>query len=195
MTNNGERYPRLKVIIAILALIIPLMFSGYWNYVLCSQNERLNQENLNLAEENQRLYNESLRADLNIFVEQIADQNWTFTIEGAYFETQVMLFNDGARATEIRRAEAKLTFTSDDGKITHSSTNPLDMTSFTMKGYVIEKGASRAFTIGAFIEKFTWKSPNGSRELEIGVAKPTGMNLTIWYYDNIDEKVSYGIAY
>jgi hypothetical protein len=174
----------------IISLILNIFAIGF-TVVQSSEINRLGQENLKLAEENQRLYNESLRAYLNIFVEPIANQNWTFTTEGAYFEIQVTLYNDGARATEIRRAELTLNFTADDGW-TYSRTNPVNMTSdSTMIGYALEKGAYRVGTIRDFIKKETIEFPS----LEIGVAKPRDMELTIWYFDNIDEEVSYGEAH
>lgn len=200
MASNGESKSHSTITVIILA--ISLIASIGYNIFQYSQTEsfnqeilRLNQEILNLTQENQRLYNESLRADLSIIVEQIANQNWTFTTEGAYFEFQATLFNDGARAAEITKAEVNLTFTSDDGKITHTSTNPVNISGFSITEYTIEKNDGRILTFSSFIEKFTWKSPDGSRELEMGVAKPTGMSLTVWYYDSIGEKVSYGEAH
>jgi hypothetical protein len=151
--------------------------------------------NYNLAMESHNLQMESLRADVNIFIEPIEKQNWTFTSNGVFLEVKGLLVNEGSRTTEMGKAELYLTFPFPEEGGEHVFTIPSNVTKDFMEDYTIEEGGQRGFTISYFIMNHLVVNKETGEIMQIGDVKPLKVGVTMWYNDNIGEKSSYGETY
>ena len=152
--------------------------------------------NYNIAMTNQNLQLESLRADVNIFIEPIANQNWTFTSNGVFLEIKGLLINEGARTTQMDRAELYLTFPFPELGGEHVFTIHYNVSKdFIMEDYTIEEGGKREVIFTYFIMHHLELNDETGEIMQIGDVKPLKVGVTMWHNDNIGEKSSYSETY
>jgi len=166
-------YAKIMAVVAIVGLVCSIGCNFFQAWQVDS-----------LHKENQRLYLESLRADLNILIDTIEIQNWTFVPEGVFLEVKGELHNEGARTTEITKGQISLEFIFPKSGGQYTFIIPLNFTrDFSMEDYAVEKDGERSFKFTYYIMKHLVFNDRTGEVIQIGDEKPEKVAITIWHND------------
>ena len=171
-----------EMINAILTLILALVL-GISQVYLAIENNKLEERFYQLQEE-------SLRADINVFINPIPNQNWTFTSNYTYITIDGMLVNEGARSTIIKKIEVAIIYNFSDGKeyVDQFSPNP---SNFLMQKYIIAPKESRQFNMS--IAAYPTMELNRYTGELIGIyySKPDRIRILVYHDDGEGEQLDY----
>ncbi len=187
---NGKK-DRVTLIITIINLSVIICF-GISTAYYASTNTELNEIMVNLQKDLHDLTLESIRADLNVFIEPISVQNWTFVPEGVNVEVNGELTNEGSRTTMIKRIELYAIFSYSGGG-EEIFTIPCNLTSnFNISKLTIGENEQHAFSIDCFIMNHLVVNNQTGQIMQIGSSMPTEVGIVIWHNDGIGNIIDSG---
>ena len=150
-------------------------------------------ENNNLNNKFYQLEEASLRADINVLINPIPNQNWTFTSNGTFLMVDGILFNEGARSTLITKVEVAIIYNFSDGE-EYVDLFPSNLRNFYMEKYTVAPTESRLFNISIVAYPSIALNENTGEFIGIYESRPDKIRLFVWHNDGVGEQLDYGNA-
>jgi hypothetical protein len=187
---NGKKDNFTKVI-SVIHLVTIIIF-GLSTAYYASTHTALNEIVVDLQRDIHDLTLESIRADINVFVEPLSIQNWTFVEEGVNVKVNGQITNEGSRTTLINRIEVYAIFPYPDVGM-EIFTIPVNLTKdFNISKLTIGENEEHVFSIDFYIMNHLVFNNQTGYVMQIGDSMPNELGVVIWHDDGMGTIIDSG---